>query len=129
MTKSANINFNLYDIMEQLNRIELRGTVGSIRIQEISGANVANFTVATNLAYRDKDGCAIIETTWHNVTAWESKDIQGLDRIEKGSKVHLVGRIRNQRFCGSDGVERTMYEVVARTVELIDDQEVLQYQM
>lgn len=129
MTKSANINFNLYDIMEQLNRIELRGTVGSIRIQEISGANVANFTVATNLAYRDKDGCAIIETTWHNVTAWESKDIQDLDRIEKGSKVHLVGRIRNQRFCGSDGVERTMYEVVARTVELIDDQEVLQYQM
>ena len=115
--------------MEQLNRIELRGTVGSIRIQEISGANVANFTVATNLAYRDKDGCAIIETTWHNVTAWESKDIQDLDRIKKGSKVHLVGRIRNQRFCGSDGVERTMYEVVAKTVELIDNQEVLQYQM
>ena len=115
--------------MEQLNRIELRGTVGSIKTQEISGANVANFTVATNLAYRDKDGCAIIETTWHNVTAWESKDIQNLDRIEKGSKVHLVGRIRNQRFCGSDGVERAIYEVVARTVELIDDIETLQHQM
>lgn len=129
MTESAIINFNLYDIMEQLNRIELRGTVGSIKTQEISGANVANFTVATNLAYRDKDGGAIIETTWHNVTAWESKDIQNLDRIKKGSRVHVVGRIRNQRFCGTDGVERTMYEVIARTVELIDDQEVLQYQM
>ena len=70
-----------------------------------------------------------IGTTWHNVTAWESKDIQNLDRIEKGSKVHVVGRIRNQRFCGTDGVERTMCEVVARTVELIDDQEVLQYRM
>lgn len=115
--------------MEQLNRIELRGSVGSIRIQKISGANVANFTMATNLAYRDKDGLPIIETTWHNVTAWEGKDIQNLDKIEKGSKVHLVGRIRNQRFCGADGVERTMCEVVARTVELIDDQEVLQYQM
>ena len=97
MTESANINFNLYEIMEQLNRIELRGTV--------------------------------IWTTWHNVTAWESKDIQNLERIEKGSKVHVVGRIRNQRFCGTDGVERSMYEVVARTVEPIDDQEVLQYQM
>ena len=115
--------------MEQLNRIELRGSVGSIRIQKISGANVANFTVATNLAYRDKDGTPIIETTWHNVTAWESKDIQNLEKIEKGSKVHLVGRLRNQRFCGSNGAERTMYEVVARTVELVDDQEVLQYQM
>ena len=39
-----------------------------------------------------------IGTTWHNVTAWESKDIQNLERIEKGSKVHVVGRIRNQRF-------------------------------
>lgn len=115
--------------MEQLNRIELRGTVGSIKIQKISDANVANFTLATNLAYRDKDGCAIIETTWHNVTAWESKEIHDLDKIEKGSKVHLVGRIRNQRFTGTDGVDRTMYEVVARTVDLIDDQEVLQYQM
>ena len=115
--------------MEQLNRIELRGTVGSIKIQKISDANVANFTLATNLAYRDKDGCAIIETTWHNVTAWESKEIKDLGRIEKGSKVHLVGRLRSQRFCGSDGAERTMYEVVARTVELVDDQEVLQYQM
>ena len=115
--------------MEQLNRIELRGSVGSIRIQKITGVNVANFTMATNLAYRDKDGLPIIETTWHNVTAWEGKDIQNLDKIEKGSKVHLVGRIRNQRFCGADGVERTMCEVVARTVELINDQEVLQYQM
>lgn len=115
--------------MEQLNRIELRGNVGNIRIQRISGVNVANFTVATNLAYRDKDGGAIIETTWHNVTAWESKDIPNLDKIEKGSKVHLVGRIRCQRYIGSDGIDRTTYEVVARTIELIDDNEILQYQM
>ena len=115
--------------MEQLNRIELRGTVGSIKIQKISDANVANFTLATNLAYRDKDGCAIIETTWHNVTAWESKEIKDLERIEKGCKVHLVGRLRNQRFCSSDGAERTMYEVVAKSLYIIDDQEVLQYQM
>ena len=115
--------------MEQLNRVELLGSVGSIRIQRISGANVANFTLATNLAYRDKDGCAIIETTWHNVTAWEGKDIQNLDRIAKGSKVHLTGRIRCQRFTGTDGLERSMYEVVARTIDLIEDQDVLKYQM
>lgn len=115
--------------MEQLNRIELRGSVGSIRIQKISGVNVANFTLATNLAYRDKDGCAIIETTWHNVTAWESKEIRDLYKLEKGSKVHLIGRIRSQRFCGSDGIDRTMYEVVAKSLFIIDDQEILQYQM
>ena len=60
-----------------------------------------------------------IGTTWHNVTARESKDIQNLDRIEKGSRVHVVGRIRNQRFCGTDGVERTMCEVIATKAFII----------
>lgn len=115
--------------MEQLNRIELRGNVGSVRIQKVSGVNVANITVATNLAYRGKDGTLIIETTWHNVTAWEDNEIHNLDRIEKGGKIHIVGRLRCQRYTGTDGVERYMYEVVAKSVDIIDGQETLQYQM
>ena len=57
--------------MEQLNRVELRGVVGSVRLQKIGNTQVANFTVATSLAYKDRSGSPIIETTWHNVTAWE----------------------------------------------------------
>lgn len=106
--------------MEQLNRIELRGNVGNVRIQRIGDSTVANLTVATNLAYRGKDGTPIIETTWHTVTAWESKDVRGLDKLERGSKVHIIGRLRNQRFVGSDGIERTNAEVVAKSLELID---------
>ena len=57
--------------MEQLNKVELKGVVGSVRLQKIgNNTQVANFTVATSLAYKDKAGCLIIETTWHNVTAW-----------------------------------------------------------
>ena len=115
--------------MEQLNRIELRGSVGSIRIQKISGANVANFTVATNLAYRDKDGTPIIETTWHNVTAWEGKEITCLENLERGDKVHLVGRIRNQRYVDGNGNERTGTEVVAQRITKIEESEPLTYQM
>lgn len=69
--------------MEQLNRIEIRGNVGNVRIQNVGGRNVARMTVATNLAYKAQDGCAVIETTWHNVTAFEGKEIHGLEKIEK----------------------------------------------
>ena len=115
--------------MEQLNRVELRGIVGSVRIQMISGANVARFTVATNFAYRDKDGNPTIETTWHNVTAWESKENRGLDKLEKGSKVYLVGRLRNQRFIGADGAERTFQEILAIRVDCLNSTEVLECQV
>ena len=67
--------------MEQLNRIELRGVVGSIRTQTFSDNVMARMTVATNYAYKDREGAAVIDTSWHSVVAWEGKNIHGLDKI------------------------------------------------
>ena len=111
--------------MEQLNRVELRGNVGYIHIQSVGDRNVAKMIVATNLAYKAQDGGPVIETTWHNVTAWEGREIQNLDRIGKGSKVAVVGRIRQQRYVASDGEERSIYEVLANRISLIDSRESL----
>lgn len=111
--------------MEHLNRIEIRGSVGNIRIQNVGGKTVARMTVATNLAYKAEDGSPIIETTWHNVTAWEGREIQNLDRICKGSKITVVGRIRQQRYIAADGEERSIYEVLANKISLIDSRESL----
>ena len=72
-------------------------------------------------AYKDKDGAAVIETTWHSVVAFENKSIQDLDKIEKGSKLYVSGRVRTNRFTGSDGVERTVYEVVASRIAPCED--------
>lgn len=99
--------------MEPLNRIELRGIVGSIRTSNVSNTRVANFSVATNYSYTDKDGRPVIETTWHYVTAY------GISNLEKGDKVHVLGRLRARRYLSSDGVERMTYEVIANKVDLI----------
>lgn len=115
--------------MEQLNRIEIRGHVGAIRKSRISGSVVANLTVATSYAYKGKDNCPIIETTWHNVTAWEGKDINCLDSIQKGSKVYITGRIRNQRFTSADGTERTSTDIIANQLILVADEEMLHCQI
>lgn len=115
--------------MEQLNRIELRGTVGSVKLQTYEGNRVARINLATNIAYKDREGAPVIETTWHNVTAWEGKGVQDLEHIEKGSKLYVQGRLRVQKFMGSDGIEKMVTDVLANRIMLIEGEEPLQYEM
>ena len=126
---STVINLNYWNFMEQLNRIELRGVVGSIRTQTFSDNVMARMTVATNYAYKDREGAAVIDTSWHNVVAWEGKNIHGLADITRGTKIHVVGRLRYQKYTGSDGVERLSTDIVASKVAVIDDPEPLQYEV
>lgn len=115
--------------MEQLNKIEIRGNVGGVRVQPVGNSMVAHFTVATNYAYKGKDGTPVIETTWHNVSAWQGKGIENLADIQKGAKVQVAGRMRTQKYTGEDAMEHTVYEIVAKNVTLITGAENLQYEM
>ena len=115
--------------MQQLNRIELRGVVGNVRIQTFDESRMARIGLATNYAYKDRDGAAVIDTSWHNVIAWEGRNIQGLERIGKGTKLHVLGRIRYQNYTGVDGVDRVGTDIVASHVQIIDDREPMSYEM
>lgn len=106
--------------MEQLNKIEIRGIIGSVRVQNVGDTKVANISVATNYGYTSRDGSAVIETTWHYVTAWEGKDIQNLDQLKKGYGIHVIGRLRNRKYTAADGTERIAYDIVASKVEVVD---------
>ena len=50
--------------MEQINKIELRGNVGNVKLQTVGNNENIRFSVATNYAYKDKEGRPVIETTW-----------------------------------------------------------------
>ena len=113
--------------MEQLNRIELRGVVGTVRSQVIGGSKMVKFSVATSRAYKDKEGVAQIDTTWHNVVAWESEKNQDMEKIQTGSKVYVLGRLQTQKYVGADGIEKTYFEVIASKISLIESDEPLQY--
>lgn len=114
--------------MEQLNRVELRGNVGFIRLQLVNEKRVIHLSVATNYVYKGRNGDPVIETTWHNVTAWDGKGMPDFTKIEKGAKVHIIGRIRSQRYTDNDGIERTVYDVAANQLNLIDDPAPFQYE-
>lgn len=105
--------------MEQLNQVTIRGIVGNARAQKIGDTEMVRFSVATDYAYRTRSGEAIIGTTWHQVTAFKNDRMPDFSGIVKGAGVVVNGRLRNNHFTGSDGVERTVTEVLANSVELV----------
>ena len=104
--------------MEFMNRIELVGIVGRISKQTVSGHEVAKFSLVTEYCFKDKSGTAIIETTWHNVVAWQDGDMP-LALIERGTSVCVQGRLRCRRYTSESGEPRTSYEVVAASVNIV----------
>lgn len=108
--------------MDHINRIELQGRVGTVRTNIVGDNMVANFSLVTEYLYKSRDG-AVNETTWHQVTAWEGKDMPDLTKIAKGTPVHVTGRLRTFKYTNSEGVEKQLYEVVASKIRVLSEEE------
>ena len=107
--------------MEYLNRVELKGIVGNILVRTYEENRMARIGLVTDYAYKAADGSLIVDTSWHNVIAWEGRKIPCIDRIAKGTKLHVIGRIRYQKYTGVDGVDRISTEILASEINVIDE--------
>ena len=104
---------------QNINLVELQGVVGTARLSETGSGRIVRFSLATNYVYRASDGMPVIETTWHSCIAFEGGHVSGIDRIVKGTAVHLTGRIRCYRFIDVNNTERTGNEIVVNTLEVL----------
>ena len=102
------------------NYVELIGIVGAVKIQEISETKVCRVSLATNRAYRGVDNCPTITTTWLSCRFWETKSCKIPEGLQKGEKLHIIGRIDVCKYVNADGYERTDYEIVATKMEKIE---------
>lgn len=93
-----------------VNKVELQGIVGNIRIDIINNIKIATISLVTEYCFRDKNG-AVIESTWHLIKATESETVK-FDDIIKGDRIHVTGRIRTRRFSSSNS-ENFLTEIVA----------------
>lgn len=105
--------------MQFINRVELVGIVGSIRKRSVSGRIAVSLSVATEYCFTDRNGSPIIETTWHSVSAFDGPGIPDLEKLEKGSKVRVSGRIRTSRITTPSGEQMVITEVLAKSITLI----------
>ena len=105
--------------MEQLNSVSIRGIIGNARVQNIGNTEVVRFSVATDHAYRNRQGEAVLETTWHQVTAFKKDSMPDFTSLVRGAGVEVKGRLRNNRYTDAMGVERTTTEILASEVSLV----------
>lgn len=101
-----------------INRVELQGKVGTVRISPVAGTLVANFSLMTEHHCGSRDGSPVCEVTWHNVAAFQGEDIR-LDGLDRNAVVNVKGRLRQSRYTACDGTERIFTEIIASSLTVI----------
>lgn len=84
-----------------------------------SGQAVANFSMATNEVFNDKEGNKQERTTWHKVVAWgKLAEICG-EYLTKGKMVYIEGTIQHSKWEDREGNTRWTTEIVARQMQML----------
>ncbi|NOZ56174.1 MAG: single-stranded DNA-binding protein [Calditrichaeota bacterium] len=105
-----------------LNKVMIIGRLGQdpeLRYAP-NGSAVVNFTVATNMVWRDQDGNQQERTDWHRVVAWRRLAETAGEYLKKGSRVYVEGRLQTRTYDDQNGVRRWITEIVAETIQFLD---------
>ena len=104
--------------MEMINKVELQGFVGAVRKTDIGKTLVVRFSVATDYTYVSMDGTPIVETTWHNCTAFADTNPDA-ENIKRADSVRVKGRIRMQKYVDNNGNDRTIPDIYVQELKII----------
>jgi len=107
--------------MASINKVILIGHLGKDpEVRHLEGGNsVANFTMATNEYYKDKQGNRVERTEWHTIAAWRGLAELAEKYLRKGQQVYVEGRIRTRQYQDKDNQTRYVTEIVAEEISLL----------
>jgi single-strand DNA-binding protein len=106
-----------------LNRVILLGRLGrkpELRVLPQTGRSVANFTMATNERFVDKNTReAKDRTEWHRIVVWGPQAEFCEKYLDKGRQVLVEGKLRTRSWQDRDGAKRSTTEIEALSITLI----------
>ena len=109
-------NVNKVFLMGNLTRdIELRHTAGDNA--------VANFGIAINRYYKNRDGERVEEVTFVDCEAWGYTGENMHKYLKKGRPVFIEGRLKLDQWEDKDGNKRSKLRVVVDRFEFVDSRE------
>lgn len=80
---------------------------------------IANFSVATNRRWKDKNGQKKDESEFHNITVFGGLAKICGEYLKKGSKVYLEGRIKTESW-EKDGEKKYRTVIIAEDMKMLD---------
>jgi len=105
-----------------VNKVILIGRLGAdpeVRYTP-DGTMVVNFRIATDEIRKDKNGERLQKTEWHRiVTFGKLAEICG-NYLAKGKLVFIEGRLQTSTWDDKDGNKRSMTEIVAANMKMLD---------
>ena len=107
-----------------VNKVILVGRLGKdpeVRAME-NGRKVANFSLATDDSYKDRDGNKVDRTDWHNIVFW-GPQAEIVERfLTKGKLVYVEGKLKTRSY-EQDGVTKYITEVLGNQMTMLGSRE------
>lgn len=107
--------------MKGVNKVILMGHLGQdpkVRYFE-NGGCVAEFSLATSDAYKDKNGSKVEQTEWHNVILHNQPAQVAEKYLHKGDLVYVEGKLRTRNWDDKEGKKHYVTEVHCLTMSMI----------
>lgn len=82
------------------------------------GTAVANFSIATDESYKDKNGEKQKRTEWHKIIVWGKQAEIAQKYLTKGAMVFVEGRIQSREW-EKDGEKHRSFEIVANNFRML----------
>ncbi|MHB8418464.1 MAG: single-stranded DNA-binding protein [Myxococcales bacterium] len=108
-----------------VNKVILIGNLGAnpeLRYTQ-GGQAVANFRIATNEKWTDKNGQAQERTEWHRIVVWGKLAELCNQYLVKGRQVYVEGRLQTREWTDKENHKNYTTEVVAQQVTFLGGRE------
>lgn len=108
--------------MNGVNKVILVGNLGlDPEFRKLdNGASKARLRLATTETYRNASGDRIDKTEWHTVILWRGLADLADKYLRKGARIYVEGKLRNRQIEGPDGVKKTITEIEAENLVMLD---------
>jgi single-strand DNA-binding protein len=104
------------------NSVLLMGNLGGDPvISEFSnGGKLTRLSLATHEYYRDKSGELIEKTEWHRCIAWGKLAEKINERLRKGSRIAVRGKLTYRSYEDKEGKQRTLSQIEIKEYTVLE---------
>ena len=105
-----------------LNKVILIGRLGqNPEVREVGTSKVANFSIATDESYTDRNGNKVEKTEWHRIVMWNKAAENAEAYLKKGSLVYIEGKLETRSWENDAGEKRYSTEVKSFSFQMLDN--------
>ena len=105
--------------MEDINKVTLRGKIGSVSLVTGNGGIIMRITLGTTHQDTTEKGNVYAETQWHDITAFQCDIDTDLMQLSNGQTIQVEGMLRYATYTANSGEEKLKAGISANKLTII----------